>query len=104
LLYFPYKENGYMRKPSSVMRTLSFSRKERYAIAVFSVALAAVVRLALEPVFGHDVPLSVFGFAVIVASWCGGLGPGLLATALSVVIGDSSRQDIRYSTILTRTT
>jgi PAS domain S-box-containing protein len=70
------------------MRTLSFTLKARYSIAVISVALAAVVRLALEPVLGSDVPLAIFTFAVIVASWCGGLGPGLLATALSLLIGD----------------
>jgi hypothetical protein len=70
------------------MRTLSLTRKARYGIAVFSVAIAAVVRLMLEPVFGYDVPLSIFTFAVIVTSWCGGLGPGLLATALSLLIGD----------------
>jgi len=79
------------------MRTLSFNRKARYGIAVLSVALAAVIRLALEPVFGHDVPLSFFGFAVIVASWFGGLGPGLLATALSLLIGDYLFLEPRYS-------
>jgi PAS domain S-box-containing protein len=86
-----------MRKPRSVMRTLSFTRKARYGIAVISVALAAVVRLALEPVIGSDVPLLFFGFAVIVASWCGGLGPGLLATTLSLLIGDYLFLEPRYS-------
>jgi PAS domain S-box-containing protein len=79
------------------MRTLSFKRKARYGIAVFSVALAAVVHLALEPVIGSDVPFAVFGVAVIVASWCGGLGPGLLATALSLLIGDYLFLAPRYS-------
>src|SRR5499426_722210 len=84
----PIRRLDQMQKPRRVMRTLSFTRKARYGIAVSSVALAAVVRLALEPVFGYDLPLSIFAIAVIVASWCGGLGPGLLATALSVLVGD----------------
>jgi PAS domain S-box-containing protein len=86
-----------MQKSTIVLRTLSFTRKARYGIAVFSVALAAVVRLALEPVVGHDVPLMIFVVAVIVASWCGGLGPGLLATALSILIGDYLFLAPRYS-------
>src|SRR5262245_39650169 len=77
-----------MQKPRRVMRTLSLTRKARYGIAVLSVALAAVVRLALEPVLGAEAPLAIFSLAVIATSWCGGLGPGLLATALSALIGD----------------
>jgi PAS domain S-box-containing protein len=77
-----------MQKPGRVIRTLSLTRKARYGIAVFSVALAAIIRLALEPVLGADLPLAFFSFAVLVTSWCGGLGPGLLATALSALIGD----------------
>src|SRR5262245_38058387 len=87
-IIFPIRKLDYMRKPRRVMRTLSFKRKARYGIAVISVALAAVVRMALEPVLGADMPLTIFAFAVVVASWCGGLGPGLLATALSALIGD----------------
>src|SRR5262245_22765781 len=86
-----------MQKPRRVMRTLSFRRKARYGIAALSVALAAVVRLALDPVFGNDAPLSIFVFAVLVASWFGGLGPGLLATVLSVLIGDYLFLEPRYS-------
>src|SRR5215475_7675313 len=87
----------YMQRSRIVLRTLSFERKARYGIAVFSVALAAVVRLALESVLGYDVPLSIFALAVIVAAWCGGLGPGLLATALSIIIGDYLFLAPRYS-------
>ena len=86
-----------MQNPGRVMRTLSLTRKARYGIAVLSVALAAVVRLALEPVLGADAPLPIFAAAVIVASWCGGLGPGLLATALSVLIGAYLFLEPRYS-------
>ena len=79
------------------MRTLSLTRKARYGIAVLSVALAAVIRLALEPVLGAEAPLAIFSFAVILVSWCGGLGPGLLATALSVLTGDYLFLEPRYS-------
>jgi PAS domain S-box-containing protein len=47
---------------------------------------AAVVRLALTPVFGEQLPFLTFFPAVAIAAWYGGFAPGLLATALSAVI------------------
>ena len=57
----------------------------RYGVAAVAVAAATAVRLALEPVLGLYSPYLPFALAVIVASRFGGRGPGLAATALSLV-------------------
>ncbi len=59
---------------------------EASLIAAASVAAAAGLRLALGPVLGDDLRYVTFFAAVIVAAWYGGLRPGLLATALSLVV------------------
>jgi K+-sensing histidine kinase KdpD len=70
------------------MRWLSLTRLQSYGIAVSGVLLIAAFRAALDPFLGEDLPLFFFVFPVIVAGWCGGLWPGLLATALSLLLGD----------------
>src|SRR5947209_8638540 len=69
-------------------RILSLTRMQSYAIAVSGVLLAALLRAALDPYLGADLPLFIFVVPVIVAGWYGGLWPGLLATVLSLLIGD----------------
>jgi signal transduction histidine kinase len=59
----------------------------RYLFAVFCTGLALVFALLLKSILAHGV-LSLFLIAVIAASWVGGLGPGLLATALGVLATD----------------
>ena len=59
----------------------------RYALAPFAVAIAFLARLALTPILGDASPYLLFVPAVLVAGGLGGLGPGLLATGLSVVLG-----------------
>ena len=54
-----------------------------YFAATLAVGVVLVLRLALVPVTGHDAPFLLFFVAVMVAAWFGGLGPGLLATALA---------------------
>jgi PAS domain S-box-containing protein len=58
-----------------------------YGLAVVSVAAVTAVRLLLHPVLGDAAPLILFFLAVTVSAWYGGLGPGLLATALSAAAG-----------------
>lgn len=59
----------------------------RYGSAVATVALALVLTLLLWPMIQPSVFLLFFA-AVMVSAWYGGLGPGLLATALTVVVID----------------
>jgi C4-dicarboxylate-specific signal transduction histidine kinase len=55
-----------------------------YAIAVFSVGAALIVsRWPLLHL--QEAPVSLFLCVVILSAWFGGVGPGLLATALSVL-------------------
>src|SRR5262245_20313987 len=59
----------------------------RYGLAPFAVAIAFLLRLALTPLVGDASPYLLFVPAVLAAAGLGGLGPGLLATALSVLLG-----------------
>src|SRR5258708_28869064 len=56
----------------------------RYGIAPAAVAVALVVRALLEPILRAQTPYLFFVPAVLIAAGAGGLGPGLLATALSL--------------------
>jgi PAS domain S-box-containing protein len=67
---------------------LSLTRLQRYGVAILGVILVAVLRLALDSIFREDLPLFFFIIPIILAGWCGGLWPGVLATALSLLLGD----------------
>jgi PAS domain S-box-containing protein len=72
--------------------TSSYSNKRRwvqYALAIVAVSLAGLARQLANPLFGSDrLPFIFFFPAVAVATWCGGLGPGVLAAVLSGVAAD----------------
>ena len=55
---------------------------ENYALAVAVVAATFALRLALAPVCGNRVMLNLFSLPVLLCAYMGGVGPGLLATAL----------------------
>ncbi len=57
----------------------------RYGVAIFSVLLALTLTELIEPLRDRT-PFPLFFAAVSVSAWYGGIGPGLLATALSVLI------------------
>src|SRR3954470_25062238 len=59
----------------------------RYGMAPLAVAFAFVARMALTPIVEGDSPYLFFIPAALVAAGLGGLGPGLLATGLSAVLG-----------------
>src|SRR5918994_6566518 len=60
----------------------------RYGVAVLAARAALGIKLLLDPLTVQDTPfLLVFG-AIIVSAWYGGLGPGLIATGLSVLATD----------------
>lgn len=74
----------------SELRTGGASRPAllRYGFAVLAVLLALLIRWPLQPVLQKSVPFLFFFPAVMAAGWWGRLGPGLLATALSVLASD----------------
>lgn len=55
-----------------------------YLLAVGTVAVVFVLRLALSGLFGSAAPFILFVPAILVAAIAGGFGPGLLALALSI--------------------
>jgi K+-sensing histidine kinase KdpD len=59
----------------------------RYGVAVIAVALALLLTRLLWPLLDRTV-FSLFFAAVMVSAWYGGRGPGLLATAVAVLVID----------------
>ncbi len=59
----------------------------RYAVAVASTVVAVSFRLAFQPVLGQQMLFLPLMLAVVVSSWFGGVGPGLLATAGGILAG-----------------
>ncbi len=58
-----------------------------YAVAILAVGLAVGLKAALDPLADQTItPFLIFTIAVVLACWQG-WGPGLLATALSALIG-----------------
>jgi len=60
----------------------------RYGAAVFSVALALLVRMALHPQLGDQLPFVTFFAGIAVAAWFGGVGPSLLSAALGFALAE----------------
>ena len=58
--------------------------RDPYLFAMVVVAIAATMRFYLELVFHGAVPFLVLTAAVTISALYGGLGPGLLATILSI--------------------
>src|SRR4051794_22747190 len=59
----------------------------RYSLASVAAALALLLTLLIRPIL-HEPLFSLFYVAVLVSSWYGGLGPGLLTTVLSILLAD----------------
>ena len=55
----------------------------RYLAAIVVVFATVGIRAGLAPVLGTQAPLLPFVLAVFVSAYLGGLGPGLLASALT---------------------
>ena len=60
----------------------------RYGVAVGMVILAFVLRYWLFGTQDHRFPFIFFVPAALVATWYGGMAPGLLATAAGLMLGD----------------
>ena len=72
------------RKPGSDPKTV-LAQVPGYVVAVLAVGLALLVKLLLDPLIDEESPFLLFFGAVIIGTWFGGLGPGLLATALATL-------------------
>ena len=69
----------------------------RYGVAVLVVGAAVLIKLLLDPLTAQDTPFLLILGAIMVGAWYGGLGPGLLATALSALAIDYFFLDPRVS-------
>jgi PAS domain S-box-containing protein len=58
---------------------------QRYGVAVLAVMLTAALHIALGSILTEDLPSFLFILPITLACSSGGLGPGLLATGLSLV-------------------
>lgn len=63
------------------------SRVSQYLVALLAPGVVAGVMQLTWPFFEQS-PVSLFLIAVMVSSWYGGLGPGLLSTFVSLVLAD----------------
>src|SRR5437867_9207548 len=79
---------------TSTRRSTSFVL--RYGLAVLSVAAALAITQLLRTYF-EPTPNSLFFCAIVVSSWFGGLGPGLLSGLLSVGVIDYYFISPRYT-------
>jgi PAS domain S-box-containing protein len=58
-----------------------------YGVALLASLVALLLRFLLAPLLRENAPLLVFIMPVMFSAWYGGLKPGLLATAVSALIG-----------------
>lgn len=58
----------------------------RYSGAVVAILLAWLIRWSLGPALGDRAPYVTFVGAVLITTWLSGLGPGLFALGLSVLV------------------
>jgi signal transduction histidine kinase len=66
------------------MFRLESSSLRSYAVTIASVSTAALLTVGIEPVLHGRAPLLFFIIAVAISAAFGGIGPGLLATALGM--------------------
>ena len=77
--------------PGTLSRVTSFLRVaglRQYGLPLLAVLVAALMRIALEPLWGARLPFFTFYPAVMLSAWCCGFRAGLLATLGSVVVID----------------
>ncbi|MBS2026330.1 MAG: PAS domain S-box protein [Deltaproteobacteria bacterium] len=78
---------GSSAQSGPVMRLLRGHAAARYGLAVATVAAAFGLRIVFEPITGTGAPYVLFFGALLAVSILAGSGPGILATALSMVLG-----------------
>ncbi|MBD2250081.1 PAS domain-containing protein [Nostoc parmelioides] len=83
------------------MPNISISALLRFGIVIFSVALACVLMLLLDPWLGMTrTPFLLFFSAVMFSAWYGGFWSGILATFLSVILSNYFFFHPRYTLFL----
>jgi nucleoside-diphosphate kinase len=84
------------------MQRLTNDTRVRYILAVIAPGLALLLSLAFWPAgTGNPLAIPVFLASVVVCALVGGLGPGLLTTALSFLAIDYFFEEPMYSLMIT---
>jgi PAS domain S-box-containing protein len=71
-------------------------RIARYALALLIVAVAVLLRFAVDPLIHDQIPFIIFVAAVVVATWVGDFGGGIVATVAAAVSGNYFFVEPRY--------
>ncbi|HVW68721.1 MAG TPA: ATP-binding protein [Steroidobacteraceae bacterium] len=87
-------------RKSRTIRTRFQQSVVGYLIAIGVTAVVALIRDAVSGTLGNYAPIVTFTVGITFAAWYGGLGPGLLATALSVLAADYLFLPARYSFLI----
>src|ERR1051325_3195749 len=76
--------NGLGRiSPFGTGRSIEPNPYLRYGLAIVSVILMTLLRMALQPLLGTSYGFITFYVAIALSGWYGGLGPAILAIVLS---------------------
>ena len=67
------------------MRRVSRQSSGKYAVAVATVAAVLVLKLAINQLVHIEAPFLFFFAAVVISTWYGGFGPGLVAAFLGAI-------------------
>jgi signal transduction histidine kinase len=86
LCRYTFGNSSILEKGRMISRHLHWPEVKRYFVSILLVLAAAFLTIAIVPFFQGKAPLTFYTIAVIVAAAYGGLGPGLLATALAVIL------------------
>ena len=68
------------------MEERNLTNLKTYGVAVLSVALATVLRMALNPLLGGRTTYITYFLALVATAWYGGLGPALVVVALGAML------------------
>lgn len=77
-----------MQDEGAVSYLVTGNKVRGYGIALLSVALAAAIKLSLEPLIREESPFLIFLAAIMISAIYGGFGPGIVAMLSSALISD----------------
>ncbi len=80
------------------------SASARYGVAAGAIVVCTLLRRAMHPLLGFDVPFLFYFPGLMFAGWYGGFGPGFLATVLSGLLGQFLFSEPRFVLLSTSST